>query len=97
MQLFKVCLIFLNVLNLNNCKLIRRLCKFNVFTEISILIIDYAVLICLFFYLFVRPINGQMEIVGLTNSYKATEWKAAEGIFVHPSSEPARKTEHTEL
>lgn len=58
---------------------------------------DYALLTSLFFYLYLRPINGQMEIVGLTNSYKATEWKAAEGIFVHPSSEPTKKTEHTEL
>lgn len=38
-----------------------------------------------------------MEIIGVTNSYKSTEWKAAEGIFVHPSSEPAKKYEHTEL
>lgn len=44
-----------------------------------------------------RPINGQMEIIGITNSYKSTEWKAVEGIFVHPSSEPTKKTEHTEL
>lgn len=69
----------------------------SMYSQKYILIIDYAVIICLFFFLYIRPINGQMEIVGITNSYKATEWKAAEGIFVHPSSEPARKTEHTEL
>jgi len=44
---------------------------------------------------FGRPINGQMEIVGVTNSYKATEWKAAEGIFVHPGQQPNKK--HDEL
>ncbi|XP_031635752.1 stromal cell-derived factor 2-like protein 1 [Contarinia nasturtii] len=44
---------------------------------------------------FGRPINGQMEIVGVTNSYKSTEWKAAEGIFVHPSQQPLKK--HDEL
>lgn len=49
------------------------------------------------FLLLFRPINGQMEIIGVSNSYKSTEWKAAEGIFVHPSSEPAKKYDHTEL
>lgn len=58
--------------------------------SIKKLIIDF------FCHLF-RPINGQMEIIGVSNSYKSTEWKAAEGIFVHPSSEPAKKYEHTEL
>lgn len=38
-----------------------------------------------------------MEIIGIANSYKSTEWKTAEGIFVHPSSEPTKKVEHTEL
>lgn len=54
-----------------------------------------------FYFIFIRfefrPINGQMEIIGVTNSYKSTDWKAVEGIFVHPSTDPTRKYEHTEL
>lgn len=38
-----------------------------------------------------------MEIIGVANSYKSTEWKAAEGIFVHPSTEPTKNYAHTEL
>lgn len=38
-----------------------------------------------------------MEIIGITNSYKSTEWKAVEGIFVHPNTESNKKYEHTEL
>lgn len=44
---------------------------------------------------FGRPINGQMEIVGVSNSYQATEWKTSEGIFIHPS-QPSKPV-HTEL
>lgn len=44
---------------------------------------------------FGRPINGQMEVIGVTNSYQSTEWKASEGIFIHPSQ--SSKPIHTEL
>jgi len=35
---------------------------------------------------FGRPIHGQMEIVGLNGPSSTTQWKAAEGIFVHQSN-----------
>lgn len=45
---------------------------------------------------FGRPISGQMEVCGLSNGNTGSEWKAAEGIFVHPS-EIVKQTIHTEL
>lgn len=33
---------------------------------------------------FGRPINGQMEVIGIINPNQASEWKAAEGLFIHP-------------
>lgn len=42
-----------------------------------------------------RPINGQMEITGIPNSYQATEWKTSEGVFINPSEDI--KSGHTEL
>lgn len=45
---------------------------------------------------FGRPINGQMEVIGVGNSYSATEWKAAEGLFIHPNT-GTDKPVHTEL
>lgn len=35
---------------------------------------------------FGRPIHGQMEIVGMTGPTSTTQWKAAEGIYVHTSN-----------
>lgn len=45
---------------------------------------------------FGRPINGQMEVIGTGNSNQATEWKAVEGLFVHPK-ESREHTRHDEL
>lgn len=45
---------------------------------------------------FGRPISGQMEIMGTTNALQATEWKAVEGLFIHPSSGTDQNI-HTEL
>lgn len=45
---------------------------------------------------FGRPINGQMEVIGVGNSYSATEWKTAEGLFIHPNA-GKDKPVHTEL
>jgi len=45
-----------------------------------------------------RPINGQMEIVGLSMPDSTTKWKTAEGIFVHPSDfNPKKHSRHDEL
>lgn len=46
---------------------------------------------------FGRPINGQMEVIGVGNSYSATEWKTAEGLFIHPNIGKDSKPIHTEL
>lgn len=46
---------------------------------------------------FGRPINGQMEVIGSNDPYHATEWKAAEGLFVHPRDLADTKPVHTEL
>merc|ERR1712241_808189 len=46
---------------------------------------------------FGRPIHGQMEIVGVSMPDISTKWKAAEGIFVHPSDFNPIKTRHDEL
>merc|ERR1712154_516781 len=46
---------------------------------------------------FGRPIHGQMEIVGVSMPDISTRWKAAEGVFVHPSDFNPVKTRHDEL
>jgi len=48
---------------------------------------------------FGRPINGQMEVIGVSMPDSTTKWKTAEGIFVHPSDfNPKRQTNnHDEL
>lgn len=46
---------------------------------------------------FGRPINGQMEVVGLSNPYAGTDWKSAEGLFVHASEKKEESHAHTEL
>lgn len=33
---------------------------------------------------FGRPINGQMEVIGAAGAVHASDWKSAEGLFVHP-------------
>jgi len=42
-----------------------------------------------------RPISGQMEIVGLSNSDSSSHWTAMEGIFIHPT-EPTTGASHSE-
>nr|SVE74456.1 EOG090X0E0P [Daphnia barbata] len=47
-----------------------------------------------------RPINGQLEIVGLTKLDSSCQWKTAEGLYIHTSSfNPKQNTkpEHNEL
>nr|CAG4650504.1 EOG090X0E0P [Sida crystallina] len=49
-----------------------------------------------------RPINGQLEIVGLTRNDHTAKWQAAEGLFVHPSNYNPKQNqnhrpEHNEL
>lgn len=47
---------------------------------------------------FGRPINGQLEVVGVSNDHQAAEWKTAEGIFVHPKDKTkSEKVHHNEL
>uniref|UniRef100_U5EJF4 Putative mannosyltransferase n=1 Tax=Corethrella appendiculata TaxID=1370023 RepID=U5EJF4_9DIPT len=47
---------------------------------------------------FGRPINGQMEVIGTHSSYSGAEWKAAEGLFVHPKEKDQYSGNvHTEL
>ncbi|XP_058059217.1 stromal cell-derived factor 2 [Anopheles bellator] len=46
---------------------------------------------------FGRPINGQMEVVGVPNPYSGTEWVAAEGLFIHPTEKDSGPRVHTEL
>ncbi|KAF5288024.1 hypothetical protein FQA39_LY15553 [Lamprigera yunnana] len=48
---------------------------------------------------FGRPINGQMEIVGVHSSSGSVHWQAAEGVFLHAPDLTARHmhTMHTEL
>lgn len=46
---------------------------------------------------FGRPINGQMEVIGTGNSNQATEWKAVEGLFIHPKESREQITRHDEL
>ncbi|XP_058823023.1 stromal cell-derived factor 2 [Topomyia yanbarensis] len=45
---------------------------------------------------FGRPINGQMEVVGLASPHGGTDWTAAEGLFIHPT-EKESTPKHTEL
>lgn len=45
---------------------------------------------------FGRPINGQMEVIGTFSINQASEWKAAEGLFIHPR-ELHEHIVHTEL
>nr|CAG4652188.1 EOG090X0E0P [Triops cancriformis] len=46
-----------------------------------------------------RPINGQLEIVGISRSDTTTKWQAAEGLYIHPPNpeEKHRHSSHTEL
>jgi len=48
---------------------------------------------------FGRPINGQMEIIGMTRADGSTKWKTQEGIYVHPSDFNPKKSHgsHDEL
>lgn len=48
---------------------------------------------------FGRPINGQMEIIGISSSSASVHWQAAEGVFLHPPdlAEAASHHLHTEL
>ncbi|EFN88606.1 Stromal cell-derived factor 2 [Harpegnathos saltator] len=43
------------------------------------------------------PISGQMEIVGEYSSSPHTQWKAMEGMFIHPTDFKAQHHHHTEL
>ncbi|XP_059474799.1 stromal cell-derived factor 2 [Neocloeon triangulifer] len=45
-----------------------------------------------------RPINGQLEVVGVT-SPSSSHWQAAEGLFIHPSDFQVKSHSyaHTEL
>ncbi|KAK2713362.1 stromal cell-derived factor 2-like [Artemia franciscana] len=42
-----------------------------------------------------RPINGQMEIVGIRRKDSSASWQAVEGLYIHPSV--MTKTKHDEL
>lgn len=49
-----------------------------------------------------RPINGQLEIVGLTKQDSSCKWQTAEGLYIHQSSFNPKpnensKPEHNEL
>lgn len=48
---------------------------------------------------FGRPINGQMEVIGLQSSTGAVHWQTAEGVFLHAPDIAAKHmhTMHTEL
>lgn len=48
---------------------------------------------------FGRPINGQMEVVGVRSSTGSVHWQTMEGIFVHAPDIAAREAHHihTEL
>jgi dolichyl-phosphate-mannose--protein O-mannosyl transferase len=45
---------------------------------------------------FGRPISGQMEVCGMPNGNSGSEWKAVEGIYLHPN-ELVKQNIHTEL
>lgn len=48
---------------------------------------------------FGRPINGQMEIVGVRSTSGPVHWQAMEGIYLHPPDvmEKHIHSHHTEL
>jgi len=46
---------------------------------------------------FGRPISGQMEVMGTSNAYSGTEWRAVEGLFIHPNILKDHSNVHTEL
>lgn len=48
---------------------------------------------------FGRPINGQMEIVGVRSSTGSVHWQTMEGIYLHAPdiTEKHMHTAHTEL
>lgn len=45
---------------------------------------------------FGRPINGQMEVIGQMSAGQASDWKSAEGLFVHEREQTAGEA-HDEL
>jgi hypothetical protein len=46
---------------------------------------------------FGRPINGQMEVVGVTYPSTGSNWKSMEGLFIHQKEESSTPYSHTEL
>lgn len=48
---------------------------------------------------FGRPINGQMEVVGMHSSSGAVHWQSAEGVYLHAPDIAAKHSfsVHTEL
>ncbi|KAF7266224.1 hypothetical protein GWI33_020410 [Rhynchophorus ferrugineus] len=46
---------------------------------------------------FGRPINGQMEVVGVKSSSGAVHWQAMEGVFLHTPDVKHHVHQHTEL
>uniref|UniRef100_A0A1B0D2S3 MIR domain-containing protein n=1 Tax=Phlebotomus papatasi TaxID=29031 RepID=A0A1B0D2S3_PHLPP len=46
---------------------------------------------------FGRPINGQMEVMAMSQPRREGEWKAAEGIFLHANEVKSHSHAHTEL
>jgi dolichyl-phosphate-mannose--protein O-mannosyl transferase len=48
---------------------------------------------------FGRPINGQMEIIGMTKADGSTKWRTQEGVYVHPSDFNPKRNQgsHDEL
>ncbi|XP_059614786.1 stromal cell-derived factor 2 [Phlebotomus argentipes] len=46
---------------------------------------------------FGRPINGQMEVMAMTQPRGEGDWKAAEGIFLHANDVKDHSYAHTEL
>lgn len=46
---------------------------------------------------FGRPINGQMEVIGISSSSGSVHWQAMEGIFLHSPDLSASHPIHTEL
>lgn len=48
---------------------------------------------------FGRPINGQMEVAGVHNSYGSVHWQTMEGVFLHEPDLAAKHIHdaHTEL
>ncbi|XP_046392508.1 stromal cell-derived factor 2 [Ischnura elegans] len=45
-----------------------------------------------------RPINGQVEVVGISSPTTNSRWQTMEGLFIHPTDfNPKHGHEHTEL